>query len=630
MQIDTYFGFFAHSVMMAMGTTITSLTAEAVNLERVALSTTNTFKLHSSEVATVLIPALAEPGELPFVFALSEHDVAGLVKVAGERISLQKLMEQAVGSAVEPFNFMAKRRNRLRGVQFSKNVTGLTAHHLNGQVRYTMATGHFSVPKGRGFAIRLLVTARGRDLIEERATQKSTQRALFSINEGAYLCRPQWEPPPPPPGLDRGGEVSETMLSAWLQTFFGLNDGLMPNRLFNRPVGLMSQVVAMEAFTALAEKGAPTVARLQINDVKALELLVVLPPQAADSLGNLSKSGQERFLGDLFRALFQDSAKLWERFGETPWTWRLLWVGKIPKDSMDAVTKRLEGGGLVLRQMARTEEGSLDWLLGVPPHTWAWLLRLTARAMMMPDNEAPNRQTVFKATGWSQHSLPWKRLLGQVKERGLQDLMRVLQQVRIGEPALAAVAAGLDDALRARWLEAMPVMLRERTQRYELAEGEAERHLTALTRALIPLNRAGKLPQGRLTDWISVYTEFFFSFRQHLLEKLLPPRHLIYGMDRGSLSRLMFDVKNDLLVDALCWAEFPVVDQVRRAITPGFAVRLLEDIAVRRPKLSAFGAQEAQVGLYRAARQGVIQGRYLMRATPSGRLNELFRLMGEE
>ena len=630
MQIDTYFGFFAQSVLMALGTSISTLTAQAVNLERVAISTTNTIKLKFSDVETVLIPTLAEKGELPFVFGLSEHDVSGLIKVAGERISLQKMMEQAVSSAVEPFNFMAKRRNRLSSLQFSKNVTGLTAHHLNSQVRYTMATGHFTVPKGRGFAIRLLVTARGRDLIEERATQKSTQRALFSINEGAYLCHPQWEPPPPPPGMERGGEISETMLSAWLQTFFGLNDGLMPNRLFNRPVGLLSHVVNQEALTALAEKGPPTVVRLQINDVKALELLVVLPPQAADSLSKLSKSGQERFLGDLFRALYQDSAKLWERFGETPWTWRLVWLGKIPQTSMEAVTKRLEGGGIVLRQTARTEEGSLDWLLGVPAHTWHWLLRLTARGMILPDGESPNRQTIFKATGWGQHSLPWKQLLGQLKERDLQDLMRVLQQTRIGDPPLAAVAALLDDALRSRWLEAMPVMQRERAQRYELAEGEGGRHLIALTRTLIPLNRAGKLPSGRLADWVSLYAEFFWSFRQHLLEKLLPLRHLIYGLDRGSLSRLLFDVKNDLLVDALCWAEFPVVDQVRRAISPNFAVRLLEDIAVRRTKLSAYGAQEAQVGLYRTTRQGVIQGRYLMRATPSGRLNEVFRLLGEE
>jgi len=630
MQIDTYFGFFAQSVLMALGTTISNLTAQAVKLETVALSTTNTFKLRFSEIETVIVPTLAEPGELPFVFALSEHDVAGLTKVAGERISLQKLMEQAVSAAVEPFNFMSKRRNRLRGLQFSRNVTGLTAHHLNGQVRYTMATGHYSEPKGRGFDVRLLVTARGRDLIEERALQKSTQRALFSINEGAYLCRPQWEPPPPPPGLERGGEVSETMLSAWLQTYFGLNDGLMPNRLFNRPVGLLSQVVKLEALEALAEKGAPTVARLQVNDLKGVEVLVVLPPQAAESLGKLSKSGQERFLGDLFRALYQDSAKLWQRLGEVRWDWKLLWVGKIPTESLDAVTKRLDGGGLVLRQIARTEEGSLEWLLGVPPHTWHWLLRLTARGMQMPDSETPNRQTIFKATGWSQHSLPWKRLLGQVKERDLQDLMRVLQQARIGEPALATVAAGLDDALRRRWLDAMPVMLRERTERYELAEGEGERHLTELTRALIPLNRAGKLPKGRLADWVSVYTEFHWSFRQHLLEKMLPMRHMVYGMDRGSLSRLLFDVKNDLLVDALCWAEFPVIDQVRRAISPNFAVRILEDIAVRRTRLSAYGAQEAQVGLYRAARQGIVKGRYLMRATPSARLNELFRLFGEE
>jgi hypothetical protein len=631
MNIETYFGFFAQSVMTAVGTSLTSLTATAVNLERVELSTTNTLKLRWSDIETVLLPQLVTQQDVRYVFALSPHDVASLTRLAAERMPFHKLLEQVISTAAEPFNFVSKRRNRLTGLQISRNVTGFTAHHLDGEVSYTMATGVFAVQRGNSFSLRLLVTPRGRDLIEERATQKATQRALFSINEGAYLCHPQWEPPPPPPGLEQGTQLSELMLNGWLQTYFGLNDGEMANRLFQRPVGLQCQVSNAEALTAmLGEGGPPTVARLQLGEEKALELFVVLPAAAAGQLIRLSRSGQERFLGDMFRALFGDSARLWERFAETTLQWKLLAVRQIPKDAVDAVTKRLEGGGLLVRQVARMDEGYLEWMLAVPPHTWHWLMRVTAKGMALPSQGLPNRQAIFRSTGWGQGRVPWARMAGFLSDRELQDLIRVLSQAGLGEAVLAAVAEALDGPFRQRWLEAMPMMQRERTERYKLAEGEAPRRHLELTRALIPLNRSGRLPAGRLALWTALYTEYHFSHSQYLIDTLLPLRHLVYGMDRSSLSRLLFDARGNLLVHLLSWAEFPVVDQVRRAISPGFALHLFEDVQDLRGKITAFSAQQAQLDLYRLAFKGMTQGRYLVRATPAQRLRDLIRLLDEE
>jgi hypothetical protein len=128
---------------------------------------------------------------------------------------------------------------------------------------------------------------------------------------------------------------------------------------------------------------------------------------------------------------------------------------------------------------------------------------------------------------------------------------------------------------------------------------------------------------------VALYTEFFWSYAQYLIDQLLPLRHLIYGMDRASLSRVLFDSRGDQLPEMLSWAEFPVVDQVRRALTPGATVRLLEDIAVKRGNTSAFAAQAAQLDFYRLCYQGMIQGRYLVRSTPAQRLRELIRVLDE-
>jgi hypothetical protein len=84
-----------------------------------------------------------------------------------------------------------------------------------------------------------------------------------------------------------------------------------------------------------------------------------------------------------------------------------------------------------------------------------------------------------------------------------------------------------------------------------------------------------------------------------------------------------------VLEEALTWAEFAVLDQVRRAISPGFALRLLDNIAHRRPRTSACTSQGAQLAVYRRADRGRVEGRYLIRRTPAKRLNELIRALDE-
>src|SRR5579863_6048774 len=133
MRIETYFGFFAESVFAAIASALGQQLGQTVALSDVSVRATNALKLKSSQVHTVLIPELAERVEVPFLFALSEKDSAQLASLAAGR-GLHAVMEQALAAAVEPFNFMNKSRNRLRGVHISRNVTGLTAHHLSGAV----------------------------------------------------------------------------------------------------------------------------------------------------------------------------------------------------------------------------------------------------------------------------------------------------------------------------------------------------------------------------------------------------------------------------------------------------------------------------------------------------------------
>ncbi len=632
LQIDTYFGFFARSVFTALATALSSQAGTRVTLDGVALSSTNTLRLHRGEIETVLVPRMAEPMDVPFVLALSSADLAALNRLAAGKRSVQTLMEQAVSAAVEPFNFMTKSRNRLRSLLFSPNVTGLTASHLGGEVQYTQAAGRFRAEGGAMFTLRFLVAAGGRDRIEERATQQATQRALFTINSGAYVARPQWEPPPPPPGAERGAGLNEEAMSGWLQSFLGRNDGAMANRLFQRPAGFQCAVTKGDTLRLMLGKEPIAVVRLQLNGDAALETFALLSAKMKGTLIQLSKSGQDKFLGDFFRAIFSESAQLWERFAETPVRWSVVAVRDIPADSLDAVESRLQGGGFSLRQVARLEDGILEWALAVPPHTWRWMLQMTARGMGLNPEGIPDRAAIHGATGWNSGNIPWPALIKHLTARDMNELARQLAQAHPErpQPVLAALTRALPPEAQAQWLAALPADLRDRTQAYKPEPGESERLLPRLTGTLLRLNRAGRLGETKLSAWLAIYSELLWVRRQYLSERLLPLRHLVYGLDRASLSRLMVDAKDALLVELLAWAEFPVVDQMRRAVPPNFMLRLLEDVAVKRVKINAYTAQEAQFALYRRAAQGLGQGRYLIRATPAERLRQVLRAVDGE
>jgi hypothetical protein len=535
-------------------------------------------------------------------------------------------------------------------------VTGLTSHHLGGAVQYTMAIGTFKMggaaagaaPQGKSaptkgaaakehggpeFAVRFLVSSQGRDVIEERATQQATQRALYTISSGAYIARPQWEPPPPPPGLETGTSLSEAALHGWVQSFFGLNDGLMANRLFQRPAGWTMSLLRGEALKTMFAGAPITVVRMQVNEDPALEAFVLLTPKTKAGLMQLSKSGKENFLGDLFRAVYGESAQLWERFAGVPVRWKVLAVRDIPADALDAVESRLTGGGFAMVQVARLDDAMLAWAVAVAPHTWRFLLQLTARGMGLPIEGTPNRQAIYDATGWGPGRLPWERLVTLLPPQALNETARLLGQTSLGAtkqvPYIMVVAQALGAETRSKWMAALPSAVREQAERYKPDPAEGTRLLAGLTSELVGLNRQKRIPEGTLAAWLGLYAELDWARRQASLDQILPLRHVIYGMDRGSLSRFVYDFKDAGLATVLAWAEFPVVDQVRRAITPGFAVRLLEDVASRRLKTTAYAAQEAQLALYRRAAQGAEQGRYLIRKTPDERLRQVLRLIDE-
>ncbi len=630
MGIDTYFGFFAESIFKAIQASITQQTLIPLSLEGVDLSATNTLKLRWSEVETVIIPELVIQGDIPFVFALTAKDAQALNGLAQARVSLQRMMEQAVSTAIEPFNFITKRRNRLTSLTFSHNVTGLTAAHLDGEVNYTMATARYRVREQSEFSLRLLVTAKGRDRIEDRTTAPHTQRALFSIIEGAYVCSPQWDPPPPPPGAEAASGLSELLTHAWMQSFFFLNDGQVAPRVFQQPAAFQTEQVEVAELDKLTEEEEPlTVVRLILNDKAELETFVVLRSAVDRELMRLSKSAQTKFIGDLFRVLFGEAAKHWEALTGQEMQWRVLATRRIFPHTIDAVTSRLEGGGLALRQWAGLDEGRLDWFLAIPPHTWHWLLHLTAKAMEFKVEETPDRDAIFHATGWGSGSIPWRTIFGFFGDRDLQHLVRQLERVKLAPADMAAIGKAISHGDRERWLDAMSVGLRERTEEYRVAAGEGARRQVAITQTLIELNRADRLPEGRLTPWLALYAEYQWQRRQRMIDELLPLRHLVYGMDRASLGRLLYDESNRVVQEALCWAEFAVLDQVRRVISPGFALRLLDDIAHRRPRTSAYTCQQAQLALARRANEGLALGRYMIRETVAKRLRDLMRWLDE-
>lgn len=626
-NIDTYFGFFAEAVFTAVGGSLSAQSGYQVVLDEVQLSTTNTLKLRWSNVEQVLLPRLAQKTPVPFVLALTPEDVPPLEFLSKTKGSLSRMMEQAVASAIEPFNFIGKNRNQLTGLQFSKNVTGLTAHHLAGEVSYTMAIGHFLLDKKKDFSLRLLVTSKGRDLIEERAGESHTQRALFSINQGAYLCKPQWEPPPPPPGAETGKGLSEGLLSAWMQSFFALNHGRMANKMFKNTGIVTSHLTESQAISSGGEGGPFTVVRLALNGDKAKELLVLVPPPSVRALMTLSKSGQEKFLGDFFRVWFSEAAELWKKFSGVPFAWNFAGIGQVPPSALGKITKRLDGGGMLLRMKVTMGEGEVEWYLGVSPHAWRAMLLATATqgADGEVSEENADREKIFSETGLAGPGLSWPHLLARSEERELEALVRGLNAQGWDESHMAAVAGALDEKEKKRWMAVQPVMLRERTQSYKLGEQEAPWKLYELTKGVLALNQGGKIESPRLSVWLKLFGEIQVNRRQEMIGQLLPLRHLIYGLDRGSLSKLLFSVKNEVLTQMLCAAEFSVLDQIRRAISPGFAVRLFEDVALRKPQITGAQVQEAQLVFYKKCMEGMGQGLYMVRATPANRLVELLR-----
>ena len=623
-DVDTYFGIFSRAVFTAIGQGISQQTGARFEFEEISLSMTNTLRLRQGRMETVMLPTTTEPVEPFFVLGITAQDIGTLNDLVRGKGSLQRVMEQAVAMAIEPFNFITKTKNTLSGLRFSRNVTGLTAHHLHGAMNYTQAEGLFRVEQSREFRLCLLVTARGRDVIEERAAQPNTQRAFFSIISGAYQCKPQLKPLAVTSSEAGGKGLTTTLLNGWLNTFFVLNDGNMPPKILKQPVSFTTRAQPVAALDQVAagEKGLAVV-RLILNGEKEREVIILVPEQAERSLLSLSKSGQSKFLGDFFRIFFSEAAETWQHFSGSPMAWSLRALGRLPQEGIAGLKGRAGGGGLLVEQEARLDEGVVKWLMVIPPGTWQWLQSLTASAVGMELEGRPTPEPVFLATGWDSLFLNWEKVLHFATDQELQLIAKQMVQDRLDESCTAAIANSLPDEIRERWLTALPVRLREQTEAHQVIEEQKIFGLLKSTEVVVAMIRKNRLDESPLTRWIRLFSEILW-FRRHLLiEKRLPFRHLVYGMDRDSLSRFLFGLKNDELSQAICGAEFPVIDQVRRAISPGYAIRLFEDVEIKRPKISAWANQEARLSLYRKCLEDLTSGKLMMRETPATRLQEI-------
>jgi len=648
MQIATYFGFFAQSFFTAMAQSMTRQLGKPVNLDSMDIHASTIISLGRLGLQSVVVPALTEKTDIPFVLAFTTRETETLEQLAEG--NLQRLMEEAVGAAMEPVNFLTKSRNSLRGLRFQRNVPGLIAQRLGGTLNFTVAEAHLRGPGPQPLLLRLLIGPQALNRIEERAQAKPAQLALFSVLEGAYVCRPQWAPTPTaapatggkpaitpatpnasPPGM--APPAPEAMAQAQApallaQTFLMLHSGLLPPKMFRQPVAFSTQVATPQTLHALGGQAENLhIVRLRAEDKAEMELYVVLPASSTRELMRLSQSGQARFVGDFFRILLGEAAQVWQSLLGQPMQWRTEGVRELPPAALEAVTKRTAEGGLLLQQRASLSDGALDWLVALPPATWGWMQAATAQVCKRADiTPATNdAATLLQATGWGQTQIPWEHMTRLAQDNDLWHLTRRLAEAGFGPAHLVAVAETLSPPQRERWLTAMPVTLRDKTQAHRLTPGEAPRRLVILTNGLVALCRTDKLPESPLRHWLTLFAEFHYRRRQDLLQRHLPLRHLIYGLDRQSLFQLIRDESRQTVAEMLTAAEYMVQDQVRRACSPRFALGLLEDVAARRPRTSALTAQEATLRFYRRTQTGMVKGRYLVRETAGLRLQTLLR-----
>ncbi|MDH4224336.1 MAG: hypothetical protein OEW12_01660, partial [Deltaproteobacteria bacterium] len=579
MQIETYFGLFAKTLFTAMGASLAQSGGGQVTLDGVELHTTNILKLQSDGVESLVVVQTAQPMEFPFVLGLTPRDTTALTSLSQGKSTLQKLMEQAAATGLEPFNFITRQRNQMTGCRFKRNVTGQLSHHLNGELSYTMALARFGGEGIPPFAIRLLVTPRGRDLIEDRAMAAPAQRAFYSVLEGHYVCRPQGEPKT---RIQKAGpaapvEVADTGMRG--QIFFTLNGGALASRMFQQPAVFTTLPQAADQLAQFfsaggLEKGPPpdngqaVVVRLWMNGQKELEAFVVFSLRVHQGLMTLSRSAAPTFVGDFFRVLFGEAAKVWGGVSGRPYTWHLAAVKTIPPGQLGAVAQRISGGGIAFRQQADMTDGRLEWRLVLPPATWNRLRGLaaglgktsgqTAGGQMAGGPEGDDGR-LWAATGLNTPHPPWEKLVRLADDTQLRNLVRLLEQSGMKEPEMALVCRELEKShpdLPRRWVAAMAVGMGERTQKYTLGPDESPLRRMALTGALLALLKSRRLPEGPMAAWVTLWGEFFFQRRQTWIARHLPLRHLTYGLDKNSLARLLHDQPTRRVAVMLCGADY--------------------------------------------------------------------------
>ncbi|MDH4120956.1 MAG: hypothetical protein OEV94_04550 [Deltaproteobacteria bacterium] len=642
MKINTYFGFFAQTLFTAMGTALGSSTGRKVALETVELHGTNLLKLHQAGLDTLLLPRQTVPPDPPYLYVLFKGGPQALGRLA-PKVSPQRLMEQAAAAAMEPWSYVTRARAQLTALAFTRPAPGVLPRHLGDDAHVTLAVGRFGGPGLVPFQVGLLVGERGVTLVEERTQAQPVQRAFHAVVQGQYLCQPQWAPAayPPPPSATPSALPSPDLPQTtwWLQSFLALNGGTLANKVFRQPAAFSlepAQEAAVTQDTAQAQQVG--VARLSLEENQ--DLFFVVPPESLRGILSLSKSAQPAFLGDFFRALLKEPAQLWEALGAGRLAWRVTAVRTIPPQGLSAMAPRLKGGGW-WRQRVRLADGDLAWWVGVTPTAGAALWNAAQKGGRPDSLPAP----------WSPSKTPtspadpaaWRALAALGGPGDPRQLVRLLMGNGVLESDLEWLAQRLGPAipgspLAQAWKAVLPGKPAQPAQQPGTVSNTLSNTVAnagagaygRLAHALVKLRLEPSGWDSPMAQGAALLAERVWQERQALLDRWMPVSHLVYGMDRLSLQRLCYDTPNPELAALVSQARFRVMDQVRRVISPGFGVRLLEDAGAARLRVNAMGAQQATIGFYRRCWEGMQQGRYTLRETPAQRLGRLMALLDGE
>ncbi len=670
MPMDTFFGYFAQAAFTAFCTTLAQQQKTALSLERIQVYQATAFSLRRSGFERMFAPILVAGSKIHTLYAMTNRDVEVLKSFCSAGVGLHQALEQAFSAAVIPFEFVAKQRALFQHLEASPNAIGFTAHHLNGALTYTAAQAWIAPPHGAPFSVCLLVDASTCAFIEERSTQPQTLRALKAIVNGAYVCQPQssvtkaqdsWAAE----NLAKG----QTLSLSWLHSLFCANAGGALLKLLRRTAVVRCKPLDKtelddDLWPADDKTQALTAVRLGLEG-HAATMMVFFGASQAKALLQLSKSGSTTFLGGFLCTLFGEGAKAYSHLSGVALKWKLVGVGSLETPKAMQWLSNEGTRGMFVKQTLRLESGTVFWLMAIPPLLLQQLLRfgtevLKGKAKLgLPKlglhQGHPPLQALLAATP-PQHALMTMRVLLRVLENTLKPPPlhpKPALSSKVGAPrqpakhrrgahqappqtlveCLATAMAETQGAAQNCLLEALPVHLRERVENTPGEPAQKAKHLRQLANALatvwLQTQIEADFPHNPLSAWGALYAEALWALREEMLEGILPLRMLIFSMQRQSLTQWLMALPTQPLVSALCGVSFSLLDQVRRASSTAFAIRLLEEIGSVQQKTNAFQAQQGQITLFQLGAEHLAEGRLLLRPSAVQGLKTLVEALQE-